>query len=1087
MKEKEIESIEDQKNFDHKIIGKRIPRIDAYEKVTGKAVYGDDIKLDKMLYAAVRYTDIPCGKITAIDTKAAQQNPEVKTIALYDDIPGQQRLGAIRSDHFPLVKDEVFYSGDVIAAVAADTKEAALKAADLIQVDYEPMAGIFDPREAFKKDARLIHPEFKSNTVVHYPLRKGNVETGFEQSDKVIERTYQTGFHEHAYIEPESVVVEPDPMCKGYKVYGSMQNPHTTRKVVALCMGVDLNQVNVIGSTLGGTFGGKDDTVNYMACRCAVLAHKTGRPVKLTYTRENSIKESYKRHPYYMTYKVGFDFSGKLKAMKVNIIADAGAYASQTFFVTWRSVVHAAGPYEIENVETDVYGVYTNNTFTAAFRGFGSPQVIFAQESLMDEIASICGISPIKIREINGLKQNSITASGQVLSQHKVSLQDVIEEAVKKSDFVKHQKDYEAKNKLSSRYKYGIGLSCSFRGCALGAEGTDATSAIVSIQADGSIYLLTGLNENGQGMRTTFSQITAEMFGINTKRIVFLQPQTATIADGGPTVASRGTITGGNAIINAAQKIKTRLFEVIKEELEVSTLDEIMWERGSIFKKTKPELKITFDAAVEKAYWAGVNLSAYGWWKAPDVSWNEETGQGNAYFTYVYGCHIAQIKLDVHTGKIDILKITAVHDVGKVINRIGAEGQITGGVTQGIGYAVLENYNIQQGEVKSTNLDEYLIPTIKDIQEIDPILLEYEDPAGPFGAKSLGEPTLELTSAAINNAYFFINKTHSYELPLSLEQIFLNQQLKKPTRQSEVAMTESCHVQPEIKRNPRLTNIKTKTPKTLKEALQNIAEKNYKILAGGTDVIIGLRQKSGEHNLLNIFSLKELKGISTENDKTIIKAGTTFSEILVNKAIQEHFPILHRACSLIGSKQIRNRATIGGNIVNAAPCADSYPPLLIYNAEFTLQREKAVRKIKAQDFIVKNYQTRIEPNEILTEIILPVTNKEYHHAYFQLGRRNALNITRLSAAAMISFQADKIAECRFVSGSLFHKPMRIAVIEDFLIGKELNSINIDKAMQPLEKLIEEQIGKRWSAIYKKPVFINIARDILNQILKERKN
>lgn len=1069
----------------YNLIGKKITRVDAQEKVTGKAIYGDDIKLNNMLYAAVRYTDIPCGKITKIDLSRAQEIPEVKAIATYDDIPGQKRLGPIRADQYPLVNDEVFYTGDVIAVVAAETKEAALKAVDQIQVEYKPTQGIFDPREAIKKDARLIHPEFKSNVMVHYPLRKGNVEKGFENSDQVIERTYRTGFHEHAYIEPESVTVEPDPMCNGYKVYGSIQNPFTTRKVVALCMGVNLNQVNVIGSTLGGSFGGKDDVINYMACRCAILAKKTGRPVKLTYTREDSMKESYKRHPYYMTYKVGFNKDGKLNAMKINIIADCGAYSSQTFFVTWRSVVQATGPYEVENVETDIYGVYTNNVYTAAFRGFGSPQVIFAQESLMDEIAAICGISPYQIRKLNGYKQNSITASGQKLSEHTVSLLEVIDTAIEKSDYHNKIVEYQKLNSQNSRFKYGIGLSCSFRGCALGAEGTDATSAIVSVQADGSVYLLAGLNENGQGMRTAFCQIAAEILGVDFNRIVFLQPQTATITDGGPTVASRGTLTGGNATIIAAKEVKKRIFNAIKKDLQAENLEETIWENGEIINAKNPEIRMTFSAAAEKSYFAGVNLSAYGWWKAPDVNWDEETGQGNAYFTYVYGCHIAEIKLDTSTGKIETIQITAAHDVGKVINRIGAEGQITGGVTQGLGYSVLEDYNIQNGEVKSGNLDEYLIPTIKDINVIEPILIENEDPAGPFGAKSLGEPTLELTSAAINNAYFFINKSHSYEIPLTLEKVFLNKQLKKPARQSELAISESCHTHQSKKQSPRIENVLTVSPSTLSEALDLLAKDKYEILAGGTDVVIGLRLKTGTHKLMNIFQLEELKGITISENNLIIKAGTPFTQILENEHVKTHFPILHKACSQIGSKQIRNRGTIGGNIVNAAPCADSYPPLLIYNASFVLQSKDNKRLVTAQDFVVRNYQTIIQPNEILTEVIIPIPSDKYLWSYYQLGRRNAMNITRLSGAALAKFEGNIVSEFRFATGSLFSKPCRIAEFEASFLNKEINSEELEKSLEILGDLIQHEIGNRWSSEYKKPVFLNIARDLVQEILTQK--
>jgi len=1065
----------------HNIIGKKVTRVDAYEKVTGKAVYGDDIKLNGMLHSACRFTDIPAGKITKIDISNAEKMEGVEAIALYNDIPGKKRLGPIRQDHYIIVENEVFYIGDVIAVVAAKTKEQACAAADAIEVEYQPIQGIFDPAEAIKPDARHIHSDYKSNIVVHYPLVKGDINKGFSESDNVIEREYRTGFHEHAYIEPETVTVAEDPTTKGYKVYGSIQNPFTTRKIVALFMGLNLNQVNVLGSTLGGSFGGKDDIINYMACRAALLCKMTGKPVKLTYTREESMKESYKRHPYILNYKVGFNNDGLLKSMKINIIADSGAYSSQSFFVTWRSVVQATGPYEIENVETDIRAVYTNNSYTAAFRGFGSPQIIFAQESLMDEIAAICKISPLEIRKINGFKQGSVTASGQKLSEHKVSLDEVIQKAVEKSTYNKKIEEYKNINISSNRYKYGIGLACSYRGCSLGAEGTDTTSAIVSVQADGSAYVLAGLNENGQGMRTTFCMVAAEVLGIPIEKVVFLEPQTATIPDGGPTVASRATLTGGNAVIDAAEKIKNTIFNVIKDELKVTDIKDTVWENGFIYAKNNMSTAtpISFEKAVESSFNAGVNLSSYGWFKAPDVSWIEETGQGNAYFTYVYACQIAEIKTDTYTGKIEVLKVTAVHDVGKVINKLGIEGQVYGGVAQGIGYAILENFSIQNGIVKSPNLDEYLLPTIKDVPEIDAILVENADKYGPFGAKVIGEPTLELASAAINNALKMSTGKDYYQLPLTLERVCLGNDLVKPLRQSESALS-SC----KRKQSPRVSGVKITNPSTLKEALELI-QGDYKIISGGTDVIVDIRKKNEPENLLNIFNLPELNTINENANEIIIGSAVCVTKIISDKSIQKHFPMLIEACSLIGSKQIRNRATFGGNIANAASCADSVPPLIAYNASVVVQSKNEIKEIPVAEFIVTNYKTQLKPNEIITAFKIPLPQKNYYHGYYQLGRRNAVNITRMSVGVMLSFDNNNIVEdCIIVSGSLFDRPMRITEIEKMFEGKLLTDGTIDESLIPLNKIINNAIGTRWSSAYKTPVFVDIFKDVLREIMEK---
>jgi CO/xanthine dehydrogenase Mo-binding subunit/CO/xanthine dehydrogenase FAD-binding subunit len=1061
------------------IIGQKVKRIDGYEKVTGKAVYGDDLKFPGMLHAAVRYADIPAGKITRLETDAAANIPGVKAIALHSDIPGSDKVGPIRQDYLPIVKDEVFFTGDVLAVVAAETKEIAYQATEAIQVTYEEFEPVCNLEEAVKPESRLVHPEYKSNIMVHYPLIKGDIRKGFSESDKVIERTYRTGYQEHTYIEPESVTAVPDPSTNGFKIYGSIQNPYTTRKVVAIFMGLKLNQVNVIQSTLGGSFGGKDDIVSNMACRAAILVYKTEKPVKLTYTRENSMRESYKRHPYIMKYKAGFTKTGKLKAMQINILAECGAYSSQTFFVTWRSVVQATGPYQIENVQTDIKGVYTNKPYTAAFRGFGSPQIIFAQESLMDEIAQICGISPIEIRKINGYKQGSITASGQVLDQHKVSLQQVMQKAAHKANFTPKYKQFQAKNKKTSRYKLGIGLACSFRGCSLGAEGTDASSAIVSVQADGSVILLSGVTENGQGLRTTLSQIAAEILGIDLNQITFLQPQTSTINDGGPTVASRGTIVGGNATIKAANEIKKRIFSVIKDELKVHKLEQTVWQNGRIFNKQDKKLSINFNQAAEKAYFAGINLSAYGWFKAPEVSWEEETGQGIAYFTYVYGCQIVEVKLDTFTGKISVEKITAAHDVGKVINRLGAEGQVYGGTTQGMGYGVMEDFDVQRGIVKSDNVDQYLIPTIKDIKEIQPVLVENPDKYGPFGAKSIGEPTLELTAAATNNAYCMASGQRSYRIPLTLEQVKLGKNLKKPVRQSEASHSGK-------KLHPRLSNIKTITPVNLAEALRLIHKQKFQPLAGGTDVIVQARKSNKPIKLMYIAKIEELGKIEFSGTGCKIGAAVTFSQILENKKLQKHLPLLIKACSLIGSTQIRNRATIGGNIVNAAPCADSVPPLIAYGAKLKLQSAQNTREMLLADFIKGSYNTQLLPDELLTHIIVPkLPHPGYFYSYFQLGRREAVNITRMSVSILVHLNESGIVDdCRVVDGSLFKKPQRIKAVEEVLLKQKLSKDIIAAVQQPLSQKIEDEIGGRWSAEYKKPVFIDICQDALNDIWQQ---
>jgi CO/xanthine dehydrogenase Mo-binding subunit len=534
--------------------------------------------------------------------------------------------------------------------------------------------------------------------------------------------------------------------------------------------------------------------MNILAARAAVGVLKTGRPVKIRYRREESIKESYKRHPYRMHYKVGCTSDGKIRAMKIDILADGGAYASMSPFVTWRTVVQATGPYEIKNVWTDVRAVYTNNPYTGAMRGFGSPQPIFAQESIMDEIAIKLGKSPLEIRRINVLKKGSLTATGHKLAGHDVNLTKVLNVAVRKTNFTRHwkknrniniQKAPLGENFLikedqfsgnNQRIQKGIGLAVSFRGCSLGAEGIDATAAYLVLQNDGTAYLLSGLAENGQGMRTTYAIIAAEVLGIRVDDIHYLDMDTGYIADSGPTVASRATLMGGGAVKNAAEILRKRLEAVLREEWHLSKNQRIKFKASKVTTKGSGK-RLSFPDLCRLAYQKGVNLSAIGWYNGPTVHWDEKKGQGPAYFTYVYGCQVAEVSVNPITGEVLVDRITAVHDPGKVINLLGARGQVYGGVTQGTGYGLWEQISAHDGFIRELNFDQFLIPTSKDIGEINPIFVEGRDRYGPWGAKSLGEPTLELTAAAIANAIRNATGKRFFNLPLNLEEIILGKKL----------------------------------------------------------------------------------------------------------------------------------------------------------------------------------------------------------------------------------------------------------------------------------------------------------------------
>jgi len=800
MHKEKSEEIIDQFN----IVGKNVIRQDGFTKVTGQAKFADDYKFHGMLHGVMVRVPVAHAKINSIDYSWLENNPSVTIICDAEDIPGAKKVGPIKQDQPVFAYDKIVTPGDAIAMLVGKDEITLRKLSLLVKVEFEKLDVLSDPLKALDKNAPLIHPDSGSNLITNYPLRKGDIEKGFSESDFILEEKYSTPHIEHAYLEPECVTAIPLEAGSGIKIIGSIQNLYTTRKIVASVLNIPLAKVIIIQAELGGSFGGKDDTMNIISARAAVAALKTGKPVKIKYTREESVLESYKRHPYIMHYKIGCKLDGKINAMKVDIVADGGAYASMSPFVTWRSVVQATGPYEIPNVHTDVKAVYTNNPYTGAMRGFGSPQIIFAQESLMDDLAIKLGITPAEVRRINGYKNNSVTASGQELVNHDVNLLKVLDRAIDKSNYNEKWSDFKSLNEQKSSktivkekkkvddslvltenefiepeylIKKGIGLALSFRGCSLGAEGIDTTAAYISIQQDGKAYLLCGLAENGQGLKTTYSIVASEVLGIPVEDIIYMEQNTSLIPDSGPTVASRATLMGGGAVKSAAEQLRVRLEEVLAEEWDLPKGSKFVFDNNSVHIKNIPEKEIYFCDLVSITYAKGINLAALGWYNGPHVDWDEETGQGPAYFTYVYGCQVAEVSVNTGTGEVYVDEIYAIHDPGRVINKLGAEGQVYGGVTQGVGYGLFEEINVQDGFIKELNYDQYLIPTSMDIGKINIEFIEGKETYGPWGAKSLGEPTLELTAAAIANAVRNATGIRFFNLPLNLEEVLLKRKL----------------------------------------------------------------------------------------------------------------------------------------------------------------------------------------------------------------------------------------------------------------------------------------------------------------------
>ncbi len=824
------------------VIGTTPRRVDALGKVTGRARYAADLSAPGMLWAEALVAGRPHARILALDTSRARALPGVRAVLTAADIPGEHTFGVVIRNQPVLAEDRVRCWGDGVALAVAESPEIAARALAAIAVDYEDLLAVFDPEEALRPGAPEVHPAPVAapasaggtthapgppddaaaggathapgppddaatrvseppppNLCTHHRIRKGDVAAGFAAAHLVLERTYRTQHVDHAYLEPEAVLAEPAG-DGGVRVTGSIQNIFSTRRSLAAVLKLDLAQVTVVQATLGGSFGGKDEVMTQMACRSALAALATGRPVKMVNTRERSLAESYKRHPYVLHYKAGVDATGRLTAIEARIVADAGAYASMSPFVTWRSAVQCTGPYACPNVAADVYAAYTNNVYTGAMRGFGAPQVNLAVESLIDELAERLDLDPLELRRRNAFREDDETATGQKLTGHVVSIREVLDrvaaaarwhevraaiereraaagseaELAASGGRMQASGDGSGRPPAAGARRRGIGLACSYRGVSLGAEGVDATGAIVSVQADGSVLVSLGLVDMGQGLASAMAMIAASVLGVDTTRVKVFNVHTGRVPDSGPTVASRSTVMGGQAVHRAAEAVREVLLGVAAEELGLAP-QALCARDGRI--AVAGGRGLTFAQAADLAHQRGRPLLGFGWHRAPATDWDPERGVGQAYFTFVYSANVAEVEVDEVTGRVNVLRVTAAHDVGRAIHPAMVRNQICGGVVMGVGYALLENYELAAGMPAVENLDAYLIPTALDAPEIEAVIVENPDPAGPFGAKSIGEPATEITAPAILNAIAHATGRRITALPADLEMVRLGRHL----------------------------------------------------------------------------------------------------------------------------------------------------------------------------------------------------------------------------------------------------------------------------------------------------------------------
>jgi CO/xanthine dehydrogenase Mo-binding subunit len=713
-------------------VGVTAPRIDAVAKVTGKATYPGDLDMPDQVYMKILFANRPHAIIRKIDTTLAESLPGVIAVFTAKDVPVNE-YGLMTGDQPVLCgpgstieyADRVRFIGDQVSLVVAETEEIASKARDAIQVEFEDLPIVSDIETALRPDAFLVHPELGSNVFVQYRIRKGDIDRGFREADVIIEGDYSTPAQEHAYLQPEAGLSYIDDEGRVTVVVAG-QWTHEDQEQIAHALNLPLEKIRVIYPAIGGAFGGREDmSVQIVLALATWRLSQRGinRPIKIIWSREESIIGHHKRHPFHIHTRWGAKRDGKLTAVEVNVVSDGGAYIYTSAKVLGNATLMCTGPYDIPNVKVDSCSVYTNNIPNGAFRGFGGPQGAFAAECQMNKLAEALRIDPVEIRMRNILHEDSLLSVGTPLPRG-VTIDKVIAECARKAGWTETdagwvKPKYPITVNGSPEKRRGLGFACSYKNVGFSFGAPEQSWATIEIHGDSEIdevILHHAGADVGQGAHTVFAQMAAEATGVPIEKVKLIVSDTAFTKTSGSASASRMTFMAGNSIRGAAAQALEK------------------WQN-----EERPA------------------VATYQYRPPKTTPLDPQTGKSEPNFAYGYVAEAVEVEVDVETGQTKILKVTCADDVGKAINPNLVKGQVEGAVVQASGYTMMENFVQRNGQTLTRYLSTYLIPTILDIPgEVDSLILEYPDPIGPWGARGMGEmPFLPLPGAvcaAVNHA-----------------------------------------------------------------------------------------------------------------------------------------------------------------------------------------------------------------------------------------------------------------------------------------------------------------------------------------------
>ena len=710
------------------IIGKSVPRKEGRDKVTGRSIYVDDMVLPNMLYGATVRSQIPRGRIRKISFGPGIAWDEF-VIASAKDIPGRNCISLIGDDQPCLAKEVVNHPEEPILLLAHSDRHLLPQAVAAVEIEYEPSPGIFTIEES-EHQSEIIWGE--DNVFKTYVIEKGDVDGVWAKADYIVEGEYATGAQEQLYIENNGMIADYD-AAQGITVWGSLQCPYYIHKALMTLCSLPADRVRVVQMETGGAFGGKEEYPSMIAAHAALLAIKSGKPVKIIYDRMEDMAATTKRHPSRTRHRTAVSRDGKILGGEIEFTIDGGAYLTLSPVVLSRGAIHAGGPYYWPSIRIRAKAVATNAPPHGAFRGFGAPQSLFAMERHMDRIAHAVGLSPVEIRRRNFLQPGQITTTEQVVREP-IDLRKLLDRALDLSEYDSKKRRFADENQKGDTRK-GMGIAAFLHGAGFTGSGERYLSSVVGVEgcADGSVRVLVSSTEFGQGTKTVLSQIAAEALGLPYENVSMAQPDTVEVPNSGPTVASRTVMVVGKLVQSAALGIRQTLISSNLVSDSYSAEE--------------------FRQACSQYVREHGQFRSWSRYEAPsDVFWDDEKYRGEAYAAFAWAVYIAEVTVDMTTYSVSVDDFVALQEVGKVLHPLLARGQIIGGIAQAIGFSLYEKVVWQNGRMQNSQMTNYIMPTSSDLPPIRVFFEELGNVYGAYGAKGIGELPMDGPAPAILNA-----------------------------------------------------------------------------------------------------------------------------------------------------------------------------------------------------------------------------------------------------------------------------------------------------------------------------------------------